>query len=98
VTAPSGVILPNGGAILEPLYLLHVRFLGENPVHSWTNVGGAIGVVPFLEVSLLEIGFGLRQCCVANGEGRRSRVGVARWVVVARSWLCLEVLRAHDCC
>ena len=90
--APSGVVLPIGGAILEPLYLLHVRSLGENPVHSWTSVGDAIGVVPFLEASLLEIGFGLRQCCVAIGEERHP------WVVVARSCLCLEVLRAHGGC
>jgi hypothetical protein len=91
VTVPSGVVLPVGGAIVEPLYLLHERSLGENPIHSWTNVGSAIGVVPFLEASLLEIGFGLRQCCVANGEGRRPWVGVARWVVVARRgcvWRC----------
>jgi len=25
---------------------------GENPVHSWTSDGGAIGVVPFLKASL----------------------------------------------
>jgi len=25
-------------------------------------------------------------------------VDVVRWVVVVRSWLCWEVLRAHSCC
>ena len=63
MTAPSGDVLPVGGAIVEPLYLLHERSLGKNLVHSWTSVGGSIGVVPFLEASLLENGFGLRQCC-----------------------------------
>jgi hypothetical protein len=60
VTAPLGVVLPVGGAIVELLYLWHVRSLDENPVHSWTSVGDAIGIAPFLEASLLEIRFGLR--------------------------------------
>ena len=67
VMAPLGVILSVGGAIVDPFYLLHERSLGESPIHSWTSVGGTIGVMPFLEASLLEIGFDLRQCCVASG-------------------------------
>jgi hypothetical protein len=65
VTASSGVIFPVGAPLLEPLRLLHEKFLGENPVHLWTSVGGVLGVASSLEVSSLELGLWCR--CVAIG-------------------------------
>ena len=47
------------GAPVEPLLLLHERFLGENPIHLWMSVGDVIGVASFLKASLLETGSGL---------------------------------------
>ena len=44
---------------MEPLLLLHERFLGENPIHLWMSVGDVIGVASFLKASLLETGSGL---------------------------------------
>jgi hypothetical protein len=49
VPAPPGVDLPVGGTTRELLQPLYERSLGENPVHMWTSVSGAIGVASSLE-------------------------------------------------
>jgi hypothetical protein len=61
VTVPSGVILSVDGTNVQLFHLLHVRFLGENHVHSWTSIGDTFGIAPSLEATLLETRPGL-QC------------------------------------
>jgi hypothetical protein len=48
--------LPVGGTTRELLYLLHEMSLGENLVHLWMSVGGAVGVASSLEASCLGLG------------------------------------------
>ena len=66
--APSGVILPVGGVIFE----LHPPLFGvlwaKAQSSSWTDNGGAIGVVASLEASLLEAQHSL-ELAAEDGDG-----------------------------
>jgi hypothetical protein len=61
---------PHWGTTLELTYMSHEKSLGENIVHLWMSVSGAISVTSSLEASLLETELGLWCWCVAN-DGRR---------------------------
>jgi hypothetical protein len=54
VPASPGVDLPVGRTTRELLQPLYERSLGENPVHMWTSVGGALGVTSSLGATSLE--------------------------------------------
>ena len=56
-TTPEGIVPSVGGVILEPIPSARVS-AGENPNHLLDEDGDAIGVVTFLEASLVETHFG----------------------------------------
>jgi hypothetical protein len=70
VPVPPGADLPVGGTTRELLQQLHERFLGENSVHMWMSVSGAIAVASSLGAASLETERDMRWSVFAFG-GRR---------------------------